>query len=534
VTINAPTQAVQDARIRVTQGGLIGCSTDRFSIRPTTFTVSSSASNNNSSGTPAIKTGANFSITAQPLTSTSASITAGYNGTPSFDNTKLVGTPNAGTIGGSFSAASGGAATGSSFFYSEVGNFGLNANAVYDTGFTGVDQPSDCTADFSNSLVGGKYGCSFGSTAVAQTTGSSGFGRFIPDNFAVSLNTATAQFSSSCGTFSYVGQSFSYATAPVITVTARNGTTNGLTNATTTNYAGAYLKITNASLTPATQPGRYSRFDALGGGTTPALDTSALNQVNGPITFDPTIGSFTNGVGALTFNSGGGLAFAHSTTTPAAPYSADIALGLNVIDADGVAYASNPASFGAASAGNGIAFSGGNKGIRYGRMRLLNGAGPTTVDIPVTLSAEYYASAATGFTTNAADNCTSFIPKNFVLYGHQTNIAGSITTANMVSPTAGSNGNVSISASLALGLANLKLLKPTSGVTTGSVKVCLDLDSAAGVGDTGCQSPTPANKSYLQGPWSGSSNYDKDPAAQVNFGLYGAQPKNFIFFRENY
>ena len=61
-----------------------------------------------------------------------------------------------------------------------------------------------------------------------------------------------------------------------------------------------------------------------------------------------------------------------------------------------------------------------------------------------------------------------------------------------------------------------------------------DLDSAPGVGDTTCQAATPANRSYLQGPWSGSSNYDKDPSAQMNLGVFGAQPRNFIYFRENY
>ena len=36
---------------------------------------------------------------------------------------------------------------------------------------------------------------------------------------------------------------------------ARNGTTNGLGNATTVNYAGAYMKITSAVLTPNTPTG---------------------------------------------------------------------------------------------------------------------------------------------------------------------------------------------------------------------------------------------------------------------------------------
>ena len=105
----------------------------------------------------------------------------------------------------------------------------------------------DCTADFSNALVGGMYGCKFGSPAIALA---SGFGRFIPDNFNVSLNTPQLSTGCAAGAFTYVGQQFNYSIAPVITVTARNGTTNGLANATTTNYAGAYMKITNATLTP--------------------------------------------------------------------------------------------------------------------------------------------------------------------------------------------------------------------------------------------------------------------------------------------
>src|SRR5205807_6099512 len=143
VTIPIQASASRQVRVRVTQGTLVGCSADDFSIRPTAFTVTTSAApggtaanQTGTSGTPAIKTGANFNLTAASI--------AGYDGTPSIDNTlgKVVGTPTAGTLGGSFSAApvGTGTASGNSFFYSEVGNFGLNADAVIDTGFTSVDQ----------------------------------------------------------------------------------------------------------------------------------------------------------------------------------------------------------------------------------------------------------------------------------------------------------------------------------------------------------------------------------------------------------
>jgi hypothetical protein len=42
-----------------------------------------------------------------------------------------------------------------------------------------------------------------------------------------------------------------------------------------------------------------------------------------------------------------------------------------------------------------------------------------------------------------------------------------------------------------------------------------------------------ADKSYLQGAWTGAG-YDQNPSARAAFGTFGAQPRNFIFFRENY
>ena len=61
---------------------------------------------------------------------------AGYTGTPSGNfSGNVAGTPTAGTIGGSFAVAVGGTASGT-FYYSEVGNIGLSADAVRDTAFT--------------------------------------------------------------------------------------------------------------------------------------------------------------------------------------------------------------------------------------------------------------------------------------------------------------------------------------------------------------------------------------------------------------
>ncbi len=515
--------AYPDVRVRVRYPNtasptVTSCSTDNFSIRPTAFTVTSTnATNNAASSTPTIKTGASFNLTAASV--------AGYNGTPTIDNTKVVGTPNAGTIGGSFGAAPAGTgtSTGATFSYSEVGNFGLNAGAVRDTAFTNVDQAAgDCIASStSNTLSGGKYGCWVGSTAVAQTTGSSGFGRFIPDNFNVAFTTPPV-FGTACGTITYVGTKFTYPTA-VMTVTARNGASLG--NATTTNYAGAYMKLTNAKLATApydTQAGRYTRFDALGGGTTPALDVSALPAT----TADPTIGTFTNGVGTLTFGSGTGLAFTRSATTPSAPFNADIALALNVIDTDNVIYAGNPAAFGTATSGGGISFSSG-KSMRFGRLVIRNANGSQLLPLLVRVEAQYWSGAPTNaFITNTLDNCTSISSTDVAMGNYTANLSGSPTCE-----TAISGGGT-----LSMGRKTLQLAAPGSG-NNGSVILTVNLGAAASGSTCTTQGGAPGsattdNSPHLQGNWTGA-NYDQNPTARATFGVSSGADE-VIFIRENF
>ena len=59
---------------------------------------------------------------------------------------------------------------------------------------------------------------------TGTTTGN--VGRFFPDHFAVTRNSPTFNPACTAGSFTYVGQPFAYATAPVLTVTARNASGN--------------------------------------------------------------------------------------------------------------------------------------------------------------------------------------------------------------------------------------------------------------------------------------------------------------------
>lgn len=218
--------SVRVARFRVSYPAAgvpsrVGCSSDAFSIRPTALTLSSALNNGANTGTPIHAAGTAFSM--------SATAVAGYTGTPQINASLMVTTsPNTpatpGAVSGAFAAANAvtGVSSGSSFTYNEVGNFRFSAEGIYDSNFTAVDQPGDCTADFSNAAVGGQYGCSFGNTADTQWVG-----RFTPAYFDVTVSDACTDGSG----FTYSGQPF------MVTITAREAG-----GAITQNYAGNLAK----------------------------------------------------------------------------------------------------------------------------------------------------------------------------------------------------------------------------------------------------------------------------------------------------
>jgi hypothetical protein len=68
------------------------------------------------------------------------------------------------------------------------------------------------------------------------------------------------------------------------------------------------------------------------------------------------------------------------------------------------------------------------------------------------------------------------------------------------------------------GVGNLTLTKP-SPAAKGSVDVTVNL-SGAGM-------------SYLQGNWT-TTAFTGNPTARASFGIYGSQPNQFLYFRENH
>jgi len=500
----------RDVRVRVqwptTSPTITRCSTDNFAVRPSTITISAhdatwetagttralantgaTGGNVHKASTSAAGAGARpFTLraTANPASATN------YDGSP----TAKSGFPKC--LGGSLcpngvgalsfgSATWTGSGTGISqnatTHYSEAGTFNLD---LEDATYAGVD-----AAD---------------STLVERTilsTGAIEIGRFVPDRFVFSGASVPKlqTFGSSCAarSFTYIGQRFWFSTLPTATLSAVNA-------------AGGITANYPMTTTKPAQSETYSDS-----GAPIALDTAAVGN--------PTLSAPSSGSGSYSAASSGALAYTRNTATPIVPFNAaGISLLVSASDADdnaanqGIVTTPTPLAF------NNIAFDQGNQ-FRYGRMRLQNAAGPTTVDIPLTLRAEFYQSAGAGFVANSDDNCTPLAAGNFKLTAH----AGSLT---------GTDVSVTVPASLTSGVASgMKLVKATTPVTgPGSVRVCFDLDSAPAAGDTACAAGTSANRSFLQGPWSAAGSYDKDPAGQVNVGTFGGQPNNFIFSRENY
>ena len=499
-TINFPAVADswRDVRVRIRWPAagpftVTSCSSNNFAIRPNAITgLAASNNTRTTAGTtnPLTSTafgavlhnaGRPFSVRASAVNGAgSPVVTANYAGTPVATVTTCgpgVGfeacTATQATLLLTTTFASGQLVSDVAT-YNDVGSFNLQ---LIDDTFASVDNADSTLAERRIQ------------SAVVPV------GRFVPDNFAVAFNVPV--FAPACTGFTYQGQSFNYSTAPVITVTAREAG-----GATTTRYTGNWWRLTNSSLTPVTQAARY----AAASGT---LDTTGLPAV----TADPAIVDGGGGAGSMTFSGGTGLRFTRNNATPAAELNAEIALSINVIDADGVTLATNPAAFGAATAGNGILFSDGNalttndKRVRYGRLQLGGGSGSQQIALRAPIEAQYW--NGTAFVTNTLDSCTTLSSVNIGLGNFAGNLNAGETTAT-------------ISASpLQSGRSAIQLSAPGAN-NQGSVDITLNLGTTPAATADACPAFAPtataANLAYLRGRWCGAS-YVKDPAVRVRFGV---------------
>lgn len=485
-------------RCRVTDTTLnkVGCSSDNFTLRPQTLTVSSSntqlanpAAIPAENATPVFKaSSSDFNLTATGTGANGAAV-SGYNGTPKFKAKDAVYTPLAphpsapvvsgekivGVITGSFSTNAG------NFRYSEVGHFKFNPYAVYDDTFTTVDfsgSKTDCdntTNPFDNVGVGTpkKYGC-----RVQNTVESNYFGRFIPDHFQVVRNSPVTN---ACVGFAYFDQDPSVITP--FTVTAQNGI-----NATTQNYVGNYARL---GLTDYT---KY--FFAVT--TTPPLNGSTLGpSSSNPITkiVDNTLPVWNNGVAEVKVK--------HKLSRPAAPINKqNVVVTTKPVDDDSVTTPQpTPLT-------DDVEF-------RYGRLAIMPAHGSELLPLPVPIEAQYYKDGI--YIRSAGDSCTTIDPKSITMKNYKGNLSACETYISSISTV--SNG-----------VSNVILAAPKIGTdgkpNTGSVDLEINLNSATG--DQTCQSSgSPISAIKSDQTWFGTI----EPTARASFGIYKAP---IIYMRENF
>jgi MSHA biogenesis protein MshQ len=389
----------------------------------------------------------------------------------------------------------------------------MATNQVLSTAVGGSDFPA-VSGSFGTYASGGASGTAFswpevgimtitpsvasylGSTPAVTGTTTGNVGRFIPNNFSVTLNTPLFAYGCTAGSFTYLGQPFVYATAPVITATAQS-----LGGTTTFNYTGSLFRLSDSNYAVTSRP--YTPTPS-----SPTLITTGLPAT----TSDPTIVSSGNGVGTLTFSAGTGLSFTRGT--PIAPMSTNIALSYNVIDLDSVAATANPVTFGA---NTGIQFPTSSTIQYYGRLALRDALGSELLDLPMQLVTQYYFSNSVGFVTNTSDSCTTAPAITFSNW-QQPLVSGKTCVRDSGSPGASGQG---CSAAAANGYAAFAV--------AGAFNLIL---SAPGLGFSGAENVTATAPSWLQYLWN-TPGSNSSPIGMATFGVFPGSPTR-IYQREAY
>jgi hypothetical protein len=385
-------------------------------------------------------------------------------------------------------ALAGGAATATDWCYSEAGNVILTATV--------------------NDYLGAVDADIFGTSGLDGDGGGGYVGRFKPKQFAVSgtptlLNRSEPGLSCApASTFTYMNEELTLG----FTLEARN--TQG---ALTQNYTGAYAKL---NLATAANLGIGARSGTTN--LTGRVDTSLAPA-----------GSFTNGIANIAVRTGVRRA---SPDTPDGPFAAtQFGIAPNDNDpnaAGGVQMGTYNLDVDNNAANEHFAV-GSTTELRFGRLRLQNAYGTGASVLPVPIELQYWNGSV--FAVNAADSCTT--------------LARSAIALSFAAPLASCNTAVNAATvSFASGVGTLVLSAPGAGAQ-GSVLLTPNLGTAGGnyCNPASFVAAGSAPLAYLLGRWDDAANpdsdattaYDDKPGGRAAYGRY-AQPRNFIFYRENY
>lgn len=517
------------------------CSTDAFAVRPPRFdTLSSTASNAASTGLPTFRAGTDtFGMTV-------GTATTGYAGAaavPTINPAGVAANAAGWTVGsiapGSFPAAVASSSTGSTFTYSEVGQFRLlgydpavntsSARGIHDSTWTAVDQSTqDCIAGsyantrdtsgtFASNTNYGKYGCLFGLGADSAL-----FGRFIPDRFVLtsgSVTPACNDINPATRDFTYMGQA---RLGMAYRLEARNGA-NGITQ----NYDATRAAVVAPTVVAEDQGAANQSCNLAARLTGLPTATWTAGVYNAPL----AQATFSRPASAAPGTLNASTPALCTTTLPNAgnPFW-DLDIGVLVNDGTAsMAGANMHAGTTGVCSGTGCnAIRLGSTGMVLGRLNLLNAYGSDALPLLVPVRAEYWNGSS--WQLNTEDRCTTLSASNLAVGNTVSSSGLSVTSASLA---------LSPSPTMSGGLTSFRINPAVKG--PGSVDVVLNLGLGVDANTDWCgawtsgpaagtgTAPVP-DLSFMSAQWCGA-NADRAPAARLRFGSPRAP---FIYLRERY
>ena len=514
------------------------CSTDAFAVRPPRFdTISSTASNAAFTGLPTFRAGTDaFGMTVGTATTGYAGAAAVPTINPAGVAANAVGWTVGSIAPGTFPAAVASSSTGSTFTYSEVGQFRLlgydpavntsSPRGLHDSTWTAVDQSTqDCIAGsyantrdtsgtFASNSNYGKYGCLFGLGANSAL-----FGRFIPDHFTLTTGGVTPACTGTTRNFTYMGQARLGIT---YRLEARNGA-NGITQ----NYDAARVTVIAPTVVAEDQDAANQSCNLASRLTGLPSATWTAGVYNAPLaqaTFSRPASAAPGTLNAST------PALCTATLPNAGNPFWNLDIGVLVNDGTAsMAGANMHAGTTGVCSGTGCnAIRLGSTGMVLGRLNLLNAYGSDALPLLVPVRAEYW--NGNSWQLNTEDRCTTLSASNLAVGNTVSSSGLSVTSASLA---------LSPSTTMSGGLTNFRITPATRA--PGSVDVVLNLGQGVDANTDWCgawtsgpaagtgTAPVP-DLSFMTAQWCGA-NADRAPAARLRFG---SPTTPFIYLRERY
>lgn len=506
-TLPAVADVYRDVRIRVTgvSGGVTvrGCSIDRFAIRPASFVVTVTDSDASTAGTSrslgnTAASGGNVHYAEAPFT---VRVTAvGTTGAPVPRYPQVITALPALSVASVLVPA--GAASGSVSATLDVSGVSGELRAD-DAIFDDVGSISLSVDDDSFSQVDAVDGSA---STVTRITGTANAGRFVPASFQLDpvldpVMTVATESGCAAPTAAYLGQAVTYAMVPSWLVTPLGAAGNAVEN-----YTGSLWKLAAAAPTTKCPAGAHTCSASAGSvvlamqystssGATPDWDAGASSFGT------PVLKDNGDGTGTLTLNAADRFTL-NRPATPVPPFVLTHTLSVTVQDTSESVSIASPTLVTPVIVGS-DSFE-----FRFGQLKIANAYGPEGIDLPLHIEAQYW--NGNGFVTNRADSCTRLLASDFALSGFRGGLSG--CKAALSVPGSGR---------LTAGVGTARVL---TGKVSGSISISVNLIGSGGAscaarGAANAGTATGAARPWLLGKWAGSRKYDRNPSANVTFGI---------------